>query len=85
MLSASRQLNHYDQKTNENRAALVSGLGLSPSIVIADLLPDLLSLSSYGEIPILCAASQWDVLDRIPEVLSEGRIAQEAPVLVFPQ
>src|SRR5258708_12266 len=47
--------------------------------------PDLSSLTSDGEIPIVRAVSQRDVLDRVPEVLPESPIAQEGPVLVLTQ
>src|SRR5580704_2170332 len=57
---------------------------LSP-IVVADLLPDLSSLTSDGEIPTVRAVSQRDVLDRIPEVLPKSPIAQEGPVIVVAQ
>lgn len=60
-------------------------VGLLSPIVVTDLLPDLASLTSDGEIPIVRAVSQGDVLDRIPEVLPESPIAQEGPVLVFTQ
>ena len=60
-------------------------VGLLSPIVVADLLPDLSSLTSDGEIPIVRAVSQRDVLYRIPEVLPESPIAQEGPVLVVTQ
>jgi hypothetical protein len=51
-------------------------------IIVADPLPGFSNLASNACVPVIDVVPKPDVLDRIPKVLSEGRIPQEAPVLV---
>jgi hypothetical protein len=76
---------HSERQTKACIVQIPVHVGLLSPIVVADLLPDLSSLTSDGEIPIVCAVSQGDELDRIPEVLPESAIAQKGPVLVLAQ
>src|SRR5271156_40343 len=58
---------------------------LFPPVVVAGLLPHFSRFSTDRQVPVRRITAQWDVLYRIPEVLPEGRVAQETPVLVFPE
>jgi hypothetical protein len=51
-------------------------------VLVSNPLPVLSSLAANAEVPVVSVVSEADVLDRIPEVLREGRVPEEAPVLV---
>src|SRR5580658_6128101 len=54
-------------------------------VIISDLFPDFAGFAANREVPIVRAVAQRDVFDRVPEVLLEGRISQETPVLILAQ
>jgi hypothetical protein len=53
-------------------------------LIVPDPLRGLPSLTSDVQVPVVAIAPQAYVFDRIPKVLPEARVAQEAPVLVSP-
>src|SRR5580698_5775926 len=59
--------------------------GLLAPIIVSDLFPHLASFTAHCYVPILSVLAKWNVLDRVPEVLSESLIPKKAPVLVIPQ
>src|SRR5882724_8857810 len=59
--------------------------GLLTPVVVSDLLPDLTSFSADRQVPIIRVFAESNVFDLIPRIPSETRVAQKAPILVFPQ
>jgi hypothetical protein len=57
---------------------------LSP-IVVSNLLPDFARLTANGEEPIVTPLSKADIFERVPEILTLGRIRKKTPVLVLSQ
>jgi hypothetical protein len=57
---------------------------LSP-IVIADLLPYFPGFPTDRHKPIIASASKPDIFDRVPEILTFGRIRKKTPVFVLAQ
>jgi hypothetical protein len=52
-------------------------------VIVADPLKVLPNLASEADVPVVLIVLQAYVLNRVPEVLPEGRIPQETPILVF--
>jgi hypothetical protein len=51
-------------------------------VIVSNPFPVLTGLTSNAEVPVVTMVPEADVLNRIPEILAEGRVAEKAPVLV---
>jgi hypothetical protein len=51
-------------------------------VIVSDPFPVLTGLTSNAEVPVVVMIPEADVLDRIPEILTEGGVPEKAPVLV---
>ena len=51
-------------------------------VVVSNPFPVLTGLTANAEVPIVPMIPEADVLDGIPEILTEGGIPEKAPVLV---
>jgi hypothetical protein len=57
---------------------------LSP-IVVSNLFPDLTGFAANGHEPIVAPLPEADIFERVPEILTVGRISKKTPVLVLAQ
>jgi hypothetical protein len=51
-------------------------------VIVSNPFPVLTGLTSNAQVPVITMVPEADVLDRIPEILAEGRVPEKAPVLI---
>ena len=51
-------------------------------VVVSNPFPVLTGLTANAEVPVFAMIPEADVLDGIPEILTEGVVPEKAPILV---
>ena len=51
-------------------------------VIVSNPFPVLTGLTADAEVPVFAMVPEADVLDGIPEILTEGGVPEKAPILV---